>query len=309
MSTPSQLHNPKAVWFLGAPVSKAIAASTAAIYVLAEMNKWHEALVFDTSKIFDQAQFYRIFVCNLTFASIGELVFGLLALCPLMRRFEREMGSRKFGAFIIYSSVLSTIFELVFFNIFFDTERYSGPYPQLGAVLAMYHKFAPRLHPKFFGVLGYDFSEKSLTYGLCAQVILSGGLSTAIPTIFGFISGMLSVSLSQHELPEIVYTAAGTLGKAFVDDAPAIMMARTVQRGGRNQQRRASTGARGGRDATAGAPAAALPAVQPPRPPQPPPEEAIAMLSSMGFDRDAVIRALQQADNNVEAAANRLLMG
>jgi hypothetical protein len=46
MSTPSQLHNPKAVWFLGAPVSKAIAASTAAIYVLAEMNKWHEALVF-----------------------------------------------------------------------------------------------------------------------------------------------------------------------------------------------------------------------------------------------------------------------
>lgn len=219
------------------------------------------------------------------------------------------MGSRKFGAFIIYSSVLSTIFELVFFNIFFDTERYSGPYPQLGAVLAMYHKFTPRLHPKFFGVLGYDFSEKSLTYGLCAQVILSGGLSTAIPTIFGFISGMLSVSLSQYELPEIVYTAAGTLSKAFVDDAPAIMMARTVQRGGRNQQRRASNGARGGRGATAGAPAAALPAVQPPRPPQPPPEEAIAMLTSMGFDREAVIRALQQADNNVEAAANRLLMG
>ena len=130
----------------------------------------------DTTKIFDHAQFYRIFVHNLTFASMGELIFGLLALCPLMRRFEREvrsysglslffiltfsdmftatffissqMSSRRFGAFIVYSSVLSTILELVFFNIFFDIERYSGPYPQLGAVLALYHKFTPRMHPK-----------------------------------------------------------------------------------------------------------------------------------------------------------------
>jgi len=33
-----------------------------------------------------------MFVHNLTFASIGELIFGLLALCPLMRRFEREVS-------------------------------------------------------------------------------------------------------------------------------------------------------------------------------------------------------------------------
>lgn len=45
----------------------------------------------DTTKIFDQAQFYRIFVCNLTFSSLGELIFGSLALFPLMRRFEREV--------------------------------------------------------------------------------------------------------------------------------------------------------------------------------------------------------------------------
>lgn len=72
-------------------------------------------------------------------------------------------------------------------------------------------------------------------------------------------------------------------------------MARSVQRGG-NRPRRAPNGGR------AAAPAA-------PRPPPPPPEEAIAQLTSMGFDRQAVIRALQQTDNNVEAAANRLLMG
>ena len=47
--------------------------------------------VVDTTKIFDHAQFYRIFVCNLTFGSMGELLFGLAALCPLLRRFEREV--------------------------------------------------------------------------------------------------------------------------------------------------------------------------------------------------------------------------
>ena len=206
------------------------------------------------------------------------------------------MGSRRFGAFIVYVSFLSTILELVFFNVFFDTERYSGPYPQLGAVLALYHKFTPRLHPKFFGILGYDFSEKSITYGLCAQVMLSGGMSTIVPTMIGFLSGMLCVNFSENQLPEFVYSLAAIIGNALlVDEAPAIMMSRSVQRGA------GGGGGGGNRPRRAAAP-------QTPRaPPPPPPEEAITMLTSMGFEREAVIRALQQTDNNVEAAANRLM--
>jgi hypothetical protein len=41
----TQLHNPMSVWFLGAPVSKVIAVSTAIVYVIAETNKWHDALI------------------------------------------------------------------------------------------------------------------------------------------------------------------------------------------------------------------------------------------------------------------------
>ena len=206
------------------------------------------------------------------------------------------MGSRRFGAFIVYVSFLSTILELGFFNIFFDTERYSGPYPQLGAVLALYHKFTPRLHPKFFGILGYDFSEKSITYGLCAQVMLSGGMSTIVPTMIGFLSGMLCVNFSENQLPEFVYSLAAIIGNALlVDEAPAIMMSRSVQRGA------GGGGGGGNRPRRAAAPLA------PRAPPPPPPEEAITMLTSMGFEREAVIRALQQTDNNVEAAANRLM--
>ena len=42
-----------------------------------------------------------MFVHNLTFASIGELIFGLLALCPLMRRFEREVSVITFVFFFL----------------------------------------------------------------------------------------------------------------------------------------------------------------------------------------------------------------
>ena len=109
----------------------------------------------------------------------------------------------------------------------------------------------------------------------------------------------VAVEWAESELPDFVYTIAGLIGKAITDDAPAVMMSRSVQRGGASRNnRRAPTGIR-----------AAAPPAQPPRPPPPPPEEAIAQLTSMGFDREAVIRALQQTDNNVEAAANRLLMG
>jgi hypothetical protein len=45
-SQSSQLHNPRSVWFLGAPLSKAMALSTAVIYVAAEMKHWHESMVF-----------------------------------------------------------------------------------------------------------------------------------------------------------------------------------------------------------------------------------------------------------------------
>ena len=43
--------------------------------------------------------------------------------------------------------------------------------------------------------------------------------------------------------------------------------------------------------------------------PTPPPENAIQQLMALGFDRDRSMEALQSTNNNVEAAANRLLNG
>lgn len=54
-------------------------------------------------------------------------------------------------------------------------------------------------------------------------------------------------------------------------------------------------------------PAAMPAAAAPVPPPEPPSEDAIINLISMGFERDAVVQALQDSNNNVEVAANRLL--
>ena len=79
--------------------------------------------------------------------------------------------------------------------------------------------------------------------------------------------------------------------------------------GGAQRQRVAPANFGGAAGGGGGAAAAMAAAQQQPPPPPPPSEEAIAQLTAMGFDRQAVVRALGQTDNNVEAAANRLLSG
>jgi len=74
--------------------------------------------------------------------------------------------------------------------------------------------------------------------------------------------------------------------------------------------RNANTNDRGG-DGGRDDPFVPQPPVEPQYEPMPVAEaspEAVEMLLAMGFERDAVVRALRDADNNVEHAANRLLM-
>jgi len=196
---------------------------------------------------------------------------------------------------------------------------YSGPYPQLGSLLVLYYLFTPRLYPRFFSVLGFEFSEKSLTYLFAFQVIFSGGWSgTVLPTICGAFSGFLSstdkLPLNRMELiPEFLYKIAERIfGGIFADRGPQIVIFRNGRRNRGNgsngtaldasmlQRQLLSSGVR------------AFPGiggVQQMTPPALPSEESISQLTAMGFERDAVIQALRASDNNLEVAANRLLTG
>jgi len=138
----------------------------------------------------------------LTFASIAELLVGLGVLCPLMRRFEREMGTRKFASFLIFKTLpLSTTLQCLLLELsdLSDTPPESpsfipGPYPHIGALLYLYHHYTPKQHPQLFGILGIDFSEKALTYGFALQSITSGGWSSFLPAAVGYAAGYIASS-------------------------------------------------------------------------------------------------------------------
>jgi len=279
---------------------------------------------------------------TMTFASIGELVVGLAVLCPLLRRFEREMGTRKFTSFLLFKCLpVSTILQCLLLelsdlsdNNTSESSFAPGPYPHIGALLYLYHRYTPKQHPRLFGLLGIHFSEKAFIYGLALQSTISSGWYSVLPVAVGYLAGRFATSPSLHTLlgagwdviplPSPLINAATAVGRAL--GLEALSYAPTtgaVGRGGgrvvapgalgfglgRDRRGRPTPGRGDGRAPLGAAPAPVPERFQAPAPPPPPSPGAIEQLTAMGFDREAAERALQATDNNVGAAANRLLSG
>lgn len=294
---------PSQPFFMGAPLSKLVTLSVVGTYIVYEtqgIGPGHESLEMDVDKIINEGQLYRFFTGHSTFGNGGDLVMGITVLSLFARRFEREMGTRKFATFLFFVSILSTGWEVLFAQVLAIPLKFSGPYPWIGALFILFHMYTPRMHPRFFGILGFHFSEKSIQYAFCIQVASSGWLGTILPTLSGMIAGYLASShrlpFSKIEIPDFLCRHATRMGERFVEDPPPILSA---------VQPRTRVGATPGGEFAA-------PAPRPPRPvapPSPPSEVAIEQLTSMGFDRESVIRALQRNNNNIERAADRLLSG
>lgn len=288
-------------WFLGSPVTKTLTVSMVLSYVLMETQDAHEGLAFDTNKAIYDGQFYRLLTGTLTFATNGELIFGLVTLVPLLRRFEREMGSRKFLVFLGIVTLSSIVLQVFVAQLLMeDGLRYSGPYPTLGAMLWLFHTYTPRLHPRFFGMLGFHFSEKSLQYALGTQAIFYRGYASLIPSICGMLASYLACQspMIDLDLPDAVVSVGAVIFGRFIDSPTDIVAVRQTP------ANRAVPVAN-----NAGVPFQ-RPAQEPMFQQLPPPDESsIEQLTSMGFEREAVLRALQQSHNSVERAADRLLTG
>jgi hypothetical protein len=208
------------------------------------------------------------------------------------------MGSRKFMIFLGMVTLFSISFQVSVAQLFLeDGLRYSGPYPLLGAMLWLFHTRTPSLHPHFFGALGSHFSEKSIQYAFGAQAVLYRGWASLIPTICGMLACFLAClsPINKLDFPDPVVSIVAVIFGRFVESPPDIL---AVRLGPVNMA----------------APAAAPGVERPPPEPMfeqlpPPDESSIEQLTSMGFERDAVLQALQQSHNNVERAADQLLMG
>ena len=372
-------------YFQGCPLSKFITFSTILSHVVLEQGGFHggavDLLSLNLEDVIVHGEIYRLLLHNLTFGSMGELVMGLMVYVPLMIQFERELGTKKLASFGIKCLLLATVLQVLFLfglgHYLISTNRTlsstssssssflsppssllslnkfqyaTGPYTIIGSLFYLYHTYTPRLHVRFMGILGMDFSEKSLTYGLTFITIYSQGWASILPFLFGYWSSFLSIQDYDNDndrkwwnfyrqwectLPNFVYSIADNVAKVFGLDSMVVdrvyfsrnnrlasaaafagrvrddrrrgmdNRANQYQQERRPMRRQGGTGNVGLNENNRGL----QPQFQRMPPPQPPSQESIDQLTAMGFERDAVVRALSLTDNNVEAAANRLLSG
>jgi len=342
-------------WFQGAPLSKFVAISTVVSHVLLTKGGFPTktqsiALTLDSMDDLIEngawTQLHRLFTHSLTFETMGELITGLACFLPLMIQFERQLGTTKLASFLFIKCwCIATLTSILVLSTFIlDMDYYApGPYAYMGSLLFLYHKYTPRLHIKFIGILGFDFSEKAMTYFFHIIMMNNQGIKSIVPFICGIISSYISSSQNnmygkwECHVPNFINTIAKYVAQIMGLDqvvtsyiymsqnviaTAATNAAANIQTHSRIRNRGDGLGGGlGGGGLAAGGNANGnglggemqIPQQQPqfqPMPvPDPPSPEKIELLTAMGFQSDAVIRALNATDNNVEAAANRLLTG
>ncbi|OEU17279.1 hypothetical protein FRACYDRAFT_237687 [Fragilariopsis cylindrus CCMP1102] len=282
---------------------------------------------------------------NWFFSSSTELIVGLSFLVHYLRRLEQELSSRRFIAWLFTLEIVYIFIRLVAVLTFDEdvtgtfvggggTTAAKGPYLFVGAVLYWYKTYVPRLYPRFLSssTLGISCSEKTFPY-LCAIYILfmrgtasllAGSIGMVASGIFFFL---LSLSTNNNnsssnipfiDVPDMIVNMLPweSMGSLFFLDPNPKVFAPYFTRGAINIRPGGGGGPRRNRgQEQQGAATRRVPMAGPAQPsaaaamPPPPPPEAIAQLISMGFDEQRVKEALQVSDNNVETAANLLLMG
>lgn len=263
----------------------------------------------------------RLLFSQFTFAYSAEVVVALI-LFYSCRMFERQMGSRKYAVFLLFTWVISLIVQLLIGfmtrSIGYTLVPTPGPYFFVFAQLAFFYRYIPKLYMTQYVLFGLEFSEKSGIYLLALQLFFSDGIRSAIAAFSGILAGYLyykNVFLVQrYRLPKVFENVF-----KFVSAITSSLLPEQRPRGGRNQtqagqQPRArqptpNMNNTGNNDfdihdfETLGRHFGRAANMQLP----PPDEESIQTLMALGFDRDAVVNALRQSGNNVDAAANVLL--
>jgi hypothetical protein len=226
------------------------------------------------------------------FSSTPELLFGIYLLY-YFRVFERQIGSNKYSAFILFSIVVSLLTEVLAVVLLKDPTNIfaSGPYGLIFASFVPFYFDIPV--STSFRVSGVHFSDKTFIYLAGLQLFLSSWRRSIVPGVCGIIAGSLYrlnvFGIRKMKFPEFIASFFSRLSWPSTSSPPLAPSRNIV----------GSLPPFTNRQAERAYPPA-ISAVQPP-------EESVAMLVSMGFDQNSARQALVQARNDVNTATNILL--
>lgn len=314
--------------FYKAPVTYAFSIAVGAASSTSLLFNRGHLLALDRDAVLSRSQYWRLFSSQLTFQNGLAVSLGLYFVFQF-RVLERQLGSRKFGSILFFTLLISGVMQHVALRSVPSLTNTipGGPYPVIGAFAVYYIKFIPKLHPRMLRVWGVYFTDKSSTY-ILMLVLFARDVQALLPFLFGSILGFLfsSTRLGRLRVPSFMCSIFSLLHPLF-DVVPPSVLAFQRQRRALEARRRVNArlnpgglavpadAGQGFRDqllpgAAGGAPVADGAFMLPPHmAAAPPSEDAIQQLTALGFERHQALRALQSTDNNVEAAANRLLNG
>jgi membrane associated rhomboid family serine protease len=162
-------------------------------------------------------QLWRVVTSFLVFQNSAQIIVGLILLYTC-RQFERQMGSKKFGAFLVFSVFVSTLIGLAIivaaWSVGFYLVPSPGPFPLIFALMTYYFcKYLyfhivllytvltdprgscaghiPKLHATQYSFAGLDLSEKSWIYLLAMQLMVSDGVPSIAAASTGLLAGYL----------------------------------------------------------------------------------------------------------------------
>uniref|UniRef100_A0A0E0HPW2 UBA domain-containing protein n=1 Tax=Oryza nivara TaxID=4536 RepID=A0A0E0HPW2_ORYNI len=265
--------------FHNAPVSRAVVVAAALF-----------------SNVYGKLRIWKLITSLFAFSSTPELIFGA-ALLYYFRVFERQIGSNKYSVFIVFStavSVLLQILSLAYLKGPSLNPLTSGPY---GLIFASYIPFFFDIPiTTKFRIFGLRLSDKSFIYLSGLQLLFSSGWRSIIPGLSGILAGLLYrlniFGIRRLKLPDSMTSLRSRFSCPFLNNSYQRLP--VTENDGNipsNQTRQTEASIYTGVHPTT----------------EDPMESSIATLVSMGFDRGSAIRALALTNYDVNLASNILL--
>jgi len=267
--------------FLNAPITKGITIVTTGSTIL--LHLFNKKVLFELSgeQTLTKLQLWRVLTTQFFFSSAGELALGVFLLF-YCRTFERQMGSIKFGAFTAISFLISTLTSVGLMTIFKVPKLASGPYALIFSTLVQFFFEIPSVVN--LRLCGLTFSDKSIVYFVGSQLLLYNTPASLIVGLSGVLSGLIYYcdlfGLRSWKTPRLLnQICSRAILPLLQSTRPRTAAPNSFSRQGEGRQ---------------------PPVVEPN-------QEAVEMLTNMGFERHKVVWALQQTNNDIPLATNMLL--
>ncbi|XP_073034067.1 rhomboid-like protein 20 [Primulina eburnea] len=283
--------------FNNAPLTRTTVIATVLFTIIFGIQGRHRNLALSYQDIFKKLQIWKLIVSVFGFSSTPELVFGI-SLLYYFRVFERQIGSNKYSVFVLFSTIVSLVLEVIAQWLLKDPSLNiltSGPYGLIFSSFVPFYFDIPV--STRFRVFSLNFSDKTFIYLAGLQLLLSSWKRSMLPGICGILAGSLYRSNVFHtrrmKLPDFVAYFFSRLSWPSIGNTSPTVSPRNILGSAPSSASRQMQG-----NYPAPAPASSM---------LEPPEDSIVTLVSMGFERNSARQALIRARNDVNAATNILL--